>query len=435
MGPGAYEQNHLTIASAAADLGKDRGATRFTYGTAPSDIVDVSAAQMAYEAKGIDFINAIHQGSDGWLRSDFHRYLVAADHRAHYVQQRKLQTLARQQMECDEQHYRDRGRSIAAATAEHRELLDEQKKQLQQKKHDEVVAMRRAASERAELLKLKGKAYAQHAAHCVNEAKSLSTNARRTRADVQEMRATHASEMRARQAAAKQAARAEQQKRDEAVRAAWEATRANRVPSPVNVADDTGPSFVALTKAEKVAVDEANAEAQAARERAKERARSSRKKAEERAAEANKGVRQFKNLSQLVREEAIARAAAQKEKVRLEAEQAAAAAAAAAAAEARAAEEAARAAAEAEARESAAQAERDAQEAAERKVRERRSRAEQQKKAAEKRMAELAGGAKKGAKSRDDTSRQSAAPAAAGVGVGETAPASAPAAQTAREDE
>lgn len=343
----------------------------------------------------MDFINMIHQGEHGWLRADYHKFLVAADHRAQYVQQRKLQDMARQQVQADEQFYVDRGRASFAATREHRECVAEQKAQLKRSKSDGAAAMRNDASERAQLLALKKKAYADHAARCIHEAKSLNASARRTRSDVEEMRKQAADAMRAKQASAKQAAHEEAEKRDQAVRALYESVRGSRVPSPSRGVDELGTPFSALTAADKAAVDEANADALAARQKAQERALLSRKKAQARATEASKGARVVKNLSQIVREQALAKAAALKEKARIEAEQAAAAAAAHAAAEARAAQEAARAAAEAEAAEAAARVEREAEEAAAAEQRKKRARAEAKKKAfADRRDAAKTGGKK-----------------------------------------
>ena len=342
VGPGSYNQSTCTIASGASDCGQHRGATRFTYGTAPIDMqVDVSAAQMAYEAKGLEFMNRIHsEDSDGWLRSDYNRFMLAADHRAHYVQQKKLQDMARQQMQADEQHYRDRGHANWAETNENRKMLAEQKEELKRAKSEEFLTMKAERAERAELLSRKAKAYTEHAKQCVTEARGLSMRSRHARHEVEGLRARKAEAMRQAQHQAAAAAREEQERRDQERRTLLDKARSNRVPSPTNMDESganhsQGSSFLALTKEEKAAADEAMAEAKVAREKAKERARALRKKESERAAEASKGVRQTKNLSQLVREEAIKKREDAKEKARREAEERALMEAVVAAAEAR----------------------------------------------------------------------------------------------------
>jgi hypothetical protein len=89
-------------------------------------------------------------------------------------------------------------------------------------------------------------------------------------------------------------------------------------------------TFKALTPEQKVAVDEANAETAAARKRANERAKLARKREKE-AQEARAPGRVSKNLTELVKESAIRRAAELKELARLDAERKAERAAAAAA--------------------------------------------------------------------------------------------------------
>ena len=138
---------------------------------------------MAYEVRGLDFINDIHQRPEGWLRSDYHRWLLAADNRAHYMEQRTLQELGREQVTVDVQQHREHGRAVAAEVAEQRRQTAEQIKELQARKAEEFHAMKQAASERAEKLKAKATAYAAHAAMCAREARGHNQNASAARVE------------------------------------------------------------------------------------------------------------------------------------------------------------------------------------------------------------------------------------------------------------
>jgi hypothetical protein len=288
VGPGAYEQHDRSIRSGTSDCGQNRGATRFTYGQAPPELQHIpSAAQMAYEAKGLHFIDLVHSRPEGWLRADLNRWMLAADNRVHYMQQRQMQELGRQQVDLEEQLYRERGKAAAAATADQRRLKAEQVKELQRRRAEDSAQMKADAGARAQKLQAKASAWLDHARECAHEARDLGKSMRRARSDVELARARSAETLRAERKQTEQTAHEQREERERAVRAAHDATRAAGRHSPPLIGPAGSPNpqsaaFQALTTEEKQAVDHAMASATAARERAKERARESQRREQER---------------------------------------------------------------------------------------------------------------------------------------------------------
>ena len=387
VGPGSYAQDQMTLSTAS-----NRATPRFMYGTTPrDDTIEVSPAQMAYEQRGLDFVNAIHQSKDGWLLTDYHRFQITAGNREQYLQQKRLKELAKQQLDEDEQQHRVHARAVAKEVADQRRFCGEQRRELERAKAESSAAMKREASERAALLATRSRVYAEYAHMCVSERK----NAVNSRARTAQTRARSADAMRTAQREAMQGVKEEREKELLRHKAHYESVRANRQPSPSMVRQSGFTSFSALTVEEKKAVDQANAVALAARTKAKERAKIARKKQEERAAEAAKAKPQLKNLSDIIQEENQARWEAQQERDRMEEERRIAAAEEAARAEAeRRAAEAEAAAVEAAEKEAAEAAEKEAAEvaAAEKK---KRARAEEKKMKAK---AILAGRSQEGTK-------------------------------------
>ena len=96
---------------------------------------------MAYEVRGLKFIDDIHQRPEGWLRSDYHRWLLAATRALHGTA-----CTARpwaEQMLVDMQLHREHGRAVAAEVAEQRRQTAEQVKELQARKAEDFMAMSR----------------------------------------------------------------------------------------------------------------------------------------------------------------------------------------------------------------------------------------------------------------------------------------------------
>ena len=347
---------------------------RFNYNEAQTGVAvaSVSAAHMAYEAKGETFIEKLDAlASDGWLRSDYHRYELAAENRAHYKQQRQLQDMARDQLAADQEVYLRRARANAAGSREQRRQKAEEVKMMRQRKADEFSAMKAEAAARAERAQANAQAWAEQAAQRVSAVKLRSRV--NTRQELALERARAAADMRAQQRRALQDARDEQdaqQRGDRSVSSAEESGSAGR----------SSRAFALLTAEEKRIVDASAFEAETARNQAAERAREARKREKERKIELAKGVRQVKNLTQLAQEERLAKTAAKEEQDRLAAEAVAdAAAEATRAAEAAAAEAAAN--AEADRLRTAAEAVTAAElERKERKALARRAKADAQKK-------------------------------------------------------
>lgn len=424
-GPGAYEQMDRTIFSGASDCGQHRGATRFTYGEPPPINAEtrVSAAQMACvqstplpswpthacpcparavailqtvlspraclcrhvipfedEARGLEFIDRVHKHSDGWLRSDYNRFLLAADKRSEYLQYRYLQECAQQQIATDRSQYQEQGREVAAAVGQQRVVTSEQVVAMRRHRAEGRQTMKREADDRERKLQVRAAAWKEYSSACVSEVKGVSEDARRAREDIEAARAQSASVMREKLRRAEVARCAERDERVRQMRTTHKAARNSRPSHDLEDRSPPGGAFQPLTQAAKEAVDEAAAAAAAARTRAKERARFARLQDEKRKADANKDRRELKNLTQIVREQAQARVLEATEKARLKAAQLEAVAADAAAAEAaavRAAEEtAAKAAAVVEAAAAAAAAEAEEQR---RIAKERRAKAQQQK--------------------------------------------------------
>ena len=312
VGPGSYSQDQMTLSTAS-----NRATPRFMYGTTPrDDTIEVSPAQMAYEQRGLDFVNAIHQSKDGWLLTDYHRFQITAGNREQYLQQKRLKELAKQQLDEDEQQHRVHARAVAKEVADQRRFCGEQRRELERAKAESSAAMKREASERAAPLATRSRVYAEYAHMCVSERKNAVNSRERT------------AQTRARSAgcdahgAAGGDAGGQGGAREGAI-AAQGALRIGARESPAVAVD--GPavgftSFSALTVEEKKAVDQANAVALAARTKAKERAKIARKKQEERAAEAAKAKPQLKNLSDIIQEENQARWEAQQERDRMEEE-------------------------------------------------------------------------------------------------------------------
>lgn len=374
VGPGSYDDVHGTMSSTISDKART---PPFAYGwSSPREEASVTAAQMAYEVKGEQFLQDIEKHPDGWLRSDYHRWILAAANRTEYKFHRKQVELARQLKKDDDRAYRENAARIVATQMATRQNAANEVKALRECRAQAGRLDKRDSGCRSRLVKARTEAWQEYAATCVEEAKQLHESARRAKSLEEMKRARIASEMRTFQKQQELEKREEDNRRLEEVRAARETSKSGGGRSLDWRAADIRHSaaFKALTPEQKVAVDEANAETAAARKRANERAKLARKREKE-AQEARTPGRVSKNLTELVKESAIRRAAELKELARLDAEQKAERAAAAAALQV--AEEAAAADAMRKAEEAAAAAIAMASEAAEmaRKTQEKRERA------------------------------------------------------------
>ena len=362
------EDNHM---SSLSDLADSQG-PRFTYRTAevPAS-TPISAAAMAYEARGKAYLDYVNNSEDGWLRSQYEQFMVSAERRAHYVQQRRLQSMAREQVQSDRAAYLQRGREKAHDALKRRHEKEEEIKALKNKKTEAILAMKAEATERATRAQENARQWAEHAAQRVAEVKLRGRMG--ARHDLELARARAAAAMRVEQKQAIKQVREEYHAKQRAER------DAQHRGAPGSSGQAAGGATRAMSAEELSAAEGSAKEAEEAREKARERARTAKKKEEERKAEASKSAPQIKNLTQLAQEEKASKLAAQKERLRLaaeaEAKRAAEEIAAAAAAEAEAAAAAKAAAAEAAAA-AAAEAEAEKQE---RKARLRREKLETQK--------------------------------------------------------
>lgn len=332
VGPGSYVHDRDTLASTMSEKNRT---PRFAFGVAsPREELQVTAAQMAYEVNGNKFLEQLEKHPDGWLRTDYHRWLVAASNRSEYIHHRNQVELARQQKEDDDKAYRANGAKIVAAQIATRKNASNEIKNLRERRLQAGQVDKRDSGCRSRLLKARSEAWQKYAASCVEEARQTQESARLAKSREEQRRARIASEMRAQQRQQEHERRQQDERRVDEVRATREVSRFRGRSvdwRSADICDDA--AFKALTADQKAAVDEANAEAAAARERAKDRAKIARRKEKE-ASMALAPARVSKNLTELVKEDTVKRIAEQKEKARLEAEREAHRAAADAAAEA-----------------------------------------------------------------------------------------------------
>lgn len=322
VGPGSHAHERGTMASTMSDKNRT---PRFAFGQtsqgSPREELKVTAAQMAYEIKGDQFLNEIEKHPDGWLRTDYHRWIIAATNRSDYMHHREEIELARQLKEEEDRAYRENGARTVAAVIATRHNASKEIKTLRESRKQAGLLDKRDSGCRSRLLKARSEAWREYAATCVEEAKQLQESARRARGLEEQKRARVAAEMRAYQRQQEQEKREEDELRVEDVRAAKEASREGKGRNvdwrSATIANEA--AFQALTAEQKQAVDEANSDNAAARERARERAKLARKKEKEAATARSTGALK-KNLTELVKEDTAKRIQEQKERVIQEAE-------------------------------------------------------------------------------------------------------------------
>ena len=333
VGPGAYESGASALASSISEKTKT---PRFAYGKSrPGEELKVTAAQMAYEVKGEQYLKEVEANPHGWLRSDYHRWLLAATNRSHYVHQREEAGLAQQQLEEDQRIYKEHATEVHKRVAVQRHQAALEKEELRERKAQDCEAMKHESTHRARVMQAQAQAWQEHAKQCVEETKQLTARAGHARSVIMRQRAEAASKMRAYQKECDALRREESEQQRDAARAAHEAAKITRSPVSIDWARTdihSTAAFKALEPEQKKAIDTANAQAKWARERARERAKAANEKRKQQEA-AKAPARTSKNLTQRVRDDVASKLAAQKEQARLHAEEAAAAAAAAVAAE------------------------------------------------------------------------------------------------------